>query len=129
MTHSKLPLHQVCKQMKDLRLACGLTLAEAATLAGVAPMVLGSYERGDRRPPLDKLEIILNSYGYTVAAVPRNFKAVQLPGDMAATLRTMAEQLERLEHQSRKRNGVQSVPEADDRPRRHDDSPSLIPGL
>jgi transcriptional regulator with XRE-family HTH domain len=111
---TKIELHPVCKQLKDLRLASGLSLAAASALSNVSSIVLGSYERGDRRPPLDKLEQIFNTYGYTRAAVPTHFKAVQLPGDMADTLRTIADQLER----TAKGKSAAEAPQ-----------PSLLPGL
>lgn len=87
-------LHHICKQMRDLRRAAGLTLPEAAGVVGLPAIVLGSYERGDRQPPLEKAEQVLNGYGYTIAAIPKDEDAVRLPADMATELRAIAKQLE-----------------------------------
>jgi transcriptional regulator with XRE-family HTH domain len=87
--------HPICKQMRDLRRAAGLSLTEAQRLVGVPDIVLGSYERGDRQPPLTKVEAILNAYGYTLAAVPKDFDAVRLPTDMATELRRIADQIDK----------------------------------
>lgn len=89
-------VHPICKQMRDLRVAAGLSLAQAKEVVGLSDIVLGSYERGDRQPPLVKAESILNGYGYTLAAVPKDFDAVRLPSDMAQDLRAIAAQLEKV---------------------------------
>jgi transcriptional regulator with XRE-family HTH domain len=86
--------HPVCRQLRSLRKACGWSLPQAEQHIGVPGMVLGTYERGDRNPPLMKLEEILNSYGYTLAAIPKDFDAVRLTGSMVAELRNIANQLE-----------------------------------
>ncbi len=87
--------HPVCETMKKLRQATGLSLAQAEDRFKVPAVVLGSYERGDRMPPLIKAEHILNHYGYTLIAVPRDEKSVRLPTDMAAELRLIADSIER----------------------------------
>lgn len=89
-------LHPVCKQMRDLRQAARLSLQDAERMVGLPGIVLGSYERGDRQPPLLKVEQILNAFGYTLAAVPKDFDAVRLPSSMAVELRLIADQLERI---------------------------------
>lgn len=89
--------HPICKQMRDLRRAARLSLTQAERAFGVAAVVIGSYERGDRNPPLAKLEEILNFYGYTVAAVPKEFDAIRLTGDIVRELRSIANQLEERE--------------------------------
>jgi transcriptional regulator with XRE-family HTH domain len=88
-------VHPICKQMRDLRQAAGLSLHQAEQVVGVPDIVLGSYERGDRQPPLAKAEQILSGYGYTLAAIPKDFAAVRLPSDMAAELRAIANQLDK----------------------------------
>jgi transcriptional regulator with XRE-family HTH domain len=88
-------IHPVCKQMRDLRLASRLSLAQAEQVSGISAVVLGSYERGDRHPPLQKLDVILNGYGYRLVAVPVDFDAVRLPADMANELRAIADQIEK----------------------------------
>lgn len=99
-------LHAVCKQLRDLRKAAGLSLSQASRRVGVPDIVLGSYERGDRQPPLTKIESILNGYGYTLAAVPKDFDAVRLPADMAQELRRIADQIDK----EMNRNDVSRVP-------------------
>lgn len=89
------PPHPICKQIRELRRAAGLSLTEAANRTGVPAIVLGSYERGDRKPPLTKVDEILAGYGYVLAAVPNGFDAVRLRADMASELRAIASQLEK----------------------------------
>lgn len=101
-------LHPVCLSMRDLRKAAGMSLQEAGRRLGIGAIVLGSYERGDRNPPLTKAEGVLNAYGYTLAAVPNHINAVRLPTDMIAELRAIADQLEA-------RNAVSAVPREDPR--------------
>lgn len=86
--------HPICKQLRDFRKASRLSLLDAEKRFGVPAVVLGSYERGDRNPPLRKLEEIFNLYGYTVVAVPREFEAIRLTGDIVKELRSIASQLE-----------------------------------
>lgn len=86
-------IHPVVKQMRDLRLAARLSLVEAEITTQVPAIVMGSYERGDRQPPLSKLDAILKCYGYRLVAVPVDFNAVRLPSDMAAELHAIADQI------------------------------------
>lgn len=88
-------VHPICQQIRSLRRACGHSLDDASALTGYPAVVLGSYERGDRRPSLAKVENILNAYGYTLTAVPKDFDAVRLPGDIAQELRAIASQIEK----------------------------------
>jgi transcriptional regulator with XRE-family HTH domain len=81
--------------MRDLRFAAHLSLTEAEDAIGVSGIVIGSYERGDRQPPLAKIDTILKGYGYRLVAVPVDFDAVRLPSDMAAELRAIADQIEK----------------------------------
>ena len=87
--------HAICKQFRELRQAAGWSLPEAEERLGISGVALGSYERGDRHPPLEKVEKILNAFGYTLQAVPIGFDAVRLPSNMAIELRAIADQLER----------------------------------
>lgn len=88
-------VHSVCKQIKDLRMAAHLSLTQAGEMLGISPIVLGSYERGDRMPSIARVDAILNGYGYRIVAVPVEFDAVRLPSDMAAELRAIADQIEK----------------------------------
>lgn len=87
-------LHPLCKQLRDLRKAAHLSLPQAELQFGIPGLVLGSYERGDRNPPLSKLEAILNGYGYTLVAVPKDYDHVRLYSAMARELRIIADRLE-----------------------------------
>jgi transcriptional regulator with XRE-family HTH domain len=92
--------HPVCKQLRDLRGASHLSLDQAAKRYGIAAVVLGSYERGDRNPPLRKLEEILNNYGYTLVAIPKDYDAVRLIGNISRELRGIADALEAQQKQN-----------------------------
>jgi transcriptional regulator with XRE-family HTH domain len=87
-------IHPVCTKLRELRRAAGVSLTQVQDRFGVNSVLLGSYERGDRNPPLSKIEEILNVYGYTLIAVPVGLDAVRLPGDMATELRIIADQME-----------------------------------
>lgn len=99
-------IHPVCKTLRDLRNAAGLSLLSAERRFGISSIVLGSYERGDRNPPLTKIEQILNVYGYTLAAIPMEGHAPRLPENIAAELRVIADHLE----------GKDAVPELSEPP-------------
>lgn len=94
------PPHPICRQMRDLRVAAGMSLVAAGRQFGFSPVALASYERGDRQPPLFKLEDILNKMGYTIVAVPKEYDAIRLTGSIIRELRMIADQLERREHES-----------------------------
>ncbi len=96
-------LHPLCAMLRQLRRAAGLSLHEFQDRHGIPAVVLGSYERGDRHPPLAKLDQIFAAYGYRLLAVPAEESAVRRPLDMAAELRAIADQLER-------RHGFPAVP-------------------
>lgn len=86
--------HPTCAMLRDLRTSAGLTLAQVEKQFGVPAVVHGAYERGDREPPVRKLDAILHHYGYQLAAVPLGTEAVRLSGDVIADLRAIADQLE-----------------------------------
>lgn len=94
--------HPVAKQLRDLRRARGESLEQAGRRLGISSVAIGSYERGERNPPLLRLEEILNFYGYTLVAIPKDFDAIRLTGSMVRELRMIATQLE---NQDRQRNG------------------------
>lgn len=85
--------HPLCALIRELRAATRLSLAQFEERFGISAVVVGAYERGDRIPPVPKLEAILNCFGYRLAAVPAGTDAVRLPGDMVADLRAIADQL------------------------------------
>lgn len=86
--------HPICGLLRELRLAAGMSLGNVETLHGMSAVVVGSYERGNREPPVGKLEKALNIYGYTLRAVPLGAESIRLPSDIVADLRSIADQLE-----------------------------------
>ncbi len=86
--------HLLCKQVRDLRKAKRLSLAQFEEQSGIPAVVVGAYERGDRIPPLHKLDAIFAFFGYRLAAVPIDARATKLSTDMVAELRAIADQLE-----------------------------------
>jgi transcriptional regulator with XRE-family HTH domain len=91
--------HPLCALLRQLRQEAKLSLTEVQQRYGISAIVLGSYERGDREPPLRKMEAALGMYGYRLLAVPiHGAPAVRLSTDMAAELRAIADQLENSSH-------------------------------
>lgn len=88
------PVHRICRMLRQLRHAAQLSLTEIEAQWGISAVVLGAYERGDRIPPLHKLEHILNHFGYELQAVPCGTKPVRLSGDVVSDLRAIADQIE-----------------------------------
>ncbi len=86
--------HPLCAMLRQLRQAARLSLSQFEERHGIPAVVIGAYERGDRVPPLTKLDHILGCFGYRLAAVPLGVQAVRLPADMVAELRAIADQLE-----------------------------------
>lgn len=86
--------HPLCAMIRNLRRAAGLSLTTFENQTGIPAVVVGAYERGDRIPPLPKLEAILRAFGYRITAVPEGSAAVRLSGDMVSDLRAIADQLE-----------------------------------
>lgn len=89
-----LPPHPLCGLLRELRQARRLSLTAFHNRTGIPAVVLGAYERGDRLPPLPKLDAILSFYGYELRAVPVGADAVQRTDDMVTQLRSIANQLE-----------------------------------
>jgi transcriptional regulator with XRE-family HTH domain len=87
-------IHPLCRMLRELRRQAGLSLGQVETRYGISAVVVGAYERGDREPPMRKMEACLAMYGYKLTAVPVSEEAIQLAGDMVASLRAIAAQLE-----------------------------------
>ena len=98
-------VHPAVNKAKMLRKASGLSLSMMEKEHGINSIVMGSYERGDRMPTVNRLEQILNCFGYTLAAQAVCHDAVRLPEDIVGLLRQIADQLESV-------NAVSSVPKA-----------------
>ncbi len=90
--------HPLCLMVRRLRQANGMSLAQFEAKTGFPGVVLGAYERGDRVPPLSKLEIIFRAFGYVLTAVPVGDTFVRLPEDVVGDLRAIADQLEAREN-------------------------------
>lgn len=86
--------HRICVLLRQLRAAAGLSLAQIEERHGLPAVVVGAYERGDRIPPLHKLDKLLACYGYRLEAIPVDERATRLPEDMVSSLRAIADQLE-----------------------------------
>ncbi len=86
--------HVLCQQIRDLRRAAKLSLAQFEARSGIPAVVVGAYERGDRTPPLSKLDAIFGVFGYRLTAIPVDANATRLSSDMVADLRAIADQLE-----------------------------------
>lgn len=87
--------HPLCAFLRELRHASRMSLAQVEDRYGISAVVLGSYERGDRLPPVAKLDAILRAvYGYELRAVPMGTDYTRSSTDMAADLRAIADQLE-----------------------------------
>lgn len=87
--------HPLCVLLRRLRQASGVSLQRMEQLHGLKAVVLGAYERGDREPPIRKLDEALRLYGYQLAAIPIDADdPVQLSGDYVADLRRIADHLE-----------------------------------
>lgn len=102
-------LHPICRLMRDRRHAAGLSLGDVQRVYGIPAVVLGSYERGDRRPPLVMVDRILAIYGYRLTVVPDN--GTPTAADLANQLRTIADQLDRDAGRD-ERPGADAVPSA-----------------
>lgn len=90
--HSK--AHPLCQMIRSLRRAAGISLGTFETRTGIPGVVVGAYERGDRVPPLSKLDTIFRHFGYQITAIPVGAASVRMSGDMIADLRAIANQLE-----------------------------------
>lgn len=87
--------HPLCAQLRELRQALGLSLIDVQKRYGLNAVLVGSYERGDRVPPLTKLDAVLGFYGYRLVAEPIGPESVRRSSDMIAELRGIANQLEK----------------------------------
>jgi transcriptional regulator with XRE-family HTH domain len=99
-----LPLHPVLVQLRQLRQATGLSLLKLEEKHGITAGVVGSWERGDRRPTVDALQRVLDVYGYDLVAVPRHrvpggAPVVRTAADMTTLLRKSAEALQMIADQ------------------------------
>lgn len=55
--------------LRELRRSSGLSLAQFQEKTGVPAVVMGSYERGDRKASLDRAEDLLAFFGKKIVVV------------------------------------------------------------
>jgi transcriptional regulator with XRE-family HTH domain len=61
---------RLSRRLREARVSAGLTMREAAQLAGIANhSLLVRYENGDSAPPPARLEALADAYETTVAAL------------------------------------------------------------
>ena len=89
--------HPLCVLLRELRQATGLSLGRFQEKYGVSGVVLGSYERGDRIPPVPKLDEILAHLGYRLTVVPIDYTEVRRFDEIVDDLRSIANQLETID--------------------------------
>lgn len=82
----------LCAILRPLRRAARLSLRQFQERYAISAVVLGAYERGDRVPPVDKLETILGHYGYRLVAVPAD--SAPAGADLAIQLRVIADRID-----------------------------------
>lgn len=59
----------IAAQMREARLRRGWSLPAAGVKTGLGHMTIGSYERGDRKPPLQKLRQWVEGFGLRLLVV------------------------------------------------------------
>ncbi len=104
--------HPLCVLLRRLRDASGKSLRQIEQKSGIPSVVLGAYERGDREPPLRKLDAALRTFGYAITAVPIDVDAVPLSEDIVAELRRIADQLEARDVHGAADRGPDAAPRA-----------------
>lgn len=92
-------MHPVVALLRDLRQAARLSLQQVERKFDIPAVVLGSWERGDRRPTVDGIQRVLDVYGWELVAQPRDRTrdggpTVRTPAQNAAILRAIADQLD-----------------------------------
>lgn len=93
-TRERRDLHPVVQKLRDLRRASGLSLATIERDHNIRSVVVGAYERGDREPPLKKIDAMLSIYGYRLSIEPiEGIPVVRSHAEMAEQLRRFADQL------------------------------------
>lgn len=89
--------HEIFAQLRELRQATGLSLAQLEARTGHRAIVVGSWERGDRHPTVEALDELLRVYGRRLAIVPIDEPGapkVWTDDEMVSALRGIAARLE-----------------------------------
>ncbi len=86
--------HPLCTKLRDIRTAAGISLSEFERRYKIPAVVIGSYERGDRIPSIERLDAIYSIFGYRISVIPNeDTPVVRTKADMARDLRSIAEQI------------------------------------
>ena len=98
------PPHPVITQMRELRNAAGLSLQQLERQHGMKAMSVGSWERGDRHPPVEQIQRLLDIYGYDLVAVPKARRVngrptIRTAADITLALRTTSDMLQTIADQ------------------------------
>lgn len=64
---------RLCRRLRELREAAGLSQTELADLLGVSQSFVTKYERGDRRLDLFQLRSVTTALGVKVSALAQEF--------------------------------------------------------
>ena len=83
-------------EMIRLRKKLGLSIRRAAERAGLTPMSLAAYERGERTPPSWVLPLVFAVYGHDLVPVPHGTPAElqEVATGAVEALRSAAEALQ-----------------------------------
>lgn len=98
--HNRDRLVAIGRRLRTVRQGLGLTLNTAAEKAEIAPVVIGSWERADRRVTVDQLYRLADGYGVPISSfLPDEDAEIKpLPSEMvAAELRDLRETVASLE--------------------------------
>lgn len=90
--------HPLAVGLRKLRTERGWSLREAARQSGTPDVVIGSYERGDRVPSIERLDALLGVYGCRLAITA--LEAADEPvtvTDIAVILRRCATELDEMQ--------------------------------
>lgn len=69
--------------LRRLRQQAGLSQAQTEALHGIDAVVVGSYERGDRQPPIGRADAALRAFGWKLAAVPADLDVDGVAAELA----------------------------------------------
>lgn len=73
--------HRLAVELRRFRNERGWSLLAAQAHTGVDMVVIGSYERGDRQPPMGRLDALAGHYGMQLAFVPKGTDMASLLAD------------------------------------------------
>lgn len=65
-------------QLRDLRQEAGYSLGGVQARTGFTAVSVGSYERCDRRPTVERADELLDFYGWQLCVVPKGYDLPKL---------------------------------------------------